>query len=458
MGSGFKKRKKQQALKEKQQTRKLSVEDAMAFAVQLHQRGLIEEAESVYKDVLGVVPGHPDATHYLGVIAHQLGDSEQGLTLIRQSLESRPEQPDALNNLGNIYREMGQLDNARQAYDKVLKLAPEHADTWVNVGVITRQLADSESALGMLRKAIELNPEHGDAYHNLGNALADLKRYEEALDAYEMATKLTPEGGMSAKSIARVQYDLGRKDDAINTLQRWIFASPDDAVARHLLAAYTGKDIPRQASEAFVRQSFDTFSKSFDEVLTRLNYRAPKFVGDLVLERLGGGDQRYRILDAGCGTGLCGPLIKPLASALTGVDLSPGMLDKARERDVYDALVEAELTEYLNNAGDQFDVITCVDTLCYIGDLSAVAPAARCALEGQGWFFFTVEQHLSTEHEEGYWLHPHGRYSHTREYLTALLEGAGFVIDTMDDVILRREGPDDVSGLLVGARQAPGDG
>ena len=35
------------------------------------------------------------------------------------------------------------------------------------------------------------------------------------------------------------------------------------------------------------------------------------------------------MLDAGCGTGLCGPLLKPFAGRLDGVDLSPRMLAKA---------------------------------------------------------------------------------------------------------------------------------
>ena len=53
------------------------------------------------------------------------------------------------------------------------------------------------------------------------------------------------------------------------------------------------------------------------------------------------------VLDAGCGTGLCGPLVAPYARRLSGVDLSAGMLARAKEKNVYDALVQGELTEYL---------------------------------------------------------------------------------------------------------------
>jgi predicted TPR repeat methyltransferase len=63
-----------------------------------------------------------------------------------------------------------------------------------------------------------------------------------------------------------------------------------------------------------------------------------------VLRRLAAPDGRCVALDAGCGTGLCGPLLRPYASELTGVDLSAGMLDRARPRQVYDHLEKGELS------------------------------------------------------------------------------------------------------------------
>ena len=438
-------------MSKRRQTRKMSVEDALQMAVELHQRGLLDEAKSLYMDVLRTVPEQPDALHYLGVLSHQTGDSKAGVEYIKRSLKLNADQPDALNNLGNIYRELGRLNDAKTAYNQVLDFAPEHADTLVNVAVILRQLSQPQKALDLLNRAIKLSPEHGDAYHNLGNALADLGDYEEALSAYKKSLKYSSIDGLTPKAIARVQYDLGRTDDAIRTLQRWVFASPDDAVARHLLAAFKGENIPKRASDECVRQTFDGFSKTFDEVLDRLDYKAPGLVGDLVTEKLDTKSAGYRVLDIGCGTGLFGPLIREFSSTLIGVDLSSGMLDKARERDVYDDLVESELTRYMQKSIGKFDVISCVDTLVYLGDLADVVPAAYHALDGNGWFFFTVETHSEDEFAQGYWLQANGRYSHSRLYLSDLLAKTGFEVDTMDKVILRKEGREEVGGLLVAA-------
>ena len=93
---------------------------------------------------------------------------------------------------------------------------------------------------------------------------------------------------------------------------------------------------------------------------------------------------RLDVLDAGCGTGLCGALVAPFARRLTGVDLSDGMLAHAKDKNVYHALVKAELTEYLRANREAFDLIVSADTLVYFGDLTASSrrSRARCARTG----------------------------------------------------------------------------
>jgi predicted TPR repeat methyltransferase len=101
--------------------------------------------------------------------------------------------------------------------------------------------------------------------------------------------------------------------------------------------------------------------------LAKLSYRAPALVAEMLKRSGVDPSKRVHILDAGCGTGLCGPLVAPYACRLVGVDLSEGMLARARERDVYDVLVKGELTAYLEACTDTFDVIVSADTLVYFG-------------------------------------------------------------------------------------------
>jgi len=432
----------------------MTVDDAIATAMQLHKQGELLEARTLYNDILRAVPEHPDALHYLGVVMHQLGDSEEGIEQIRRSLESAPDHPDALNNLGNIYREIGRFEDSESSYKRVLEIAPKHTDTLVNLGIILRGLKRPEEAMVMIEQALDIDPEHARAHHNLGNVYRDLERFDEALTAYGRAEKLNPVNSSSARSIAKILYSQGRHDDAIEVLQALIESKPDDAMSQHQLAAYTGQGVPKRASDQYVSQMFDHFAPSFDESLARLNYKAPRLIGASVIERLGGSGQAFRVLDVGCGTGLCGPLVKPIAKSLVGVDLSANMLKRAEKRGVYDQLEEAELSAYMSEKKAAFDVVICVDTLIYFGDLGGALRAASHTLRSGGWLFFTVEQHKPEEHENNYWLQLHGRYSHSKNYVKHAVEDAGFGVADLGDIMLRMEGGKPVDGILTIAQKA----
>jgi predicted TPR repeat methyltransferase len=153
----------------------------------------------------------------------------------------------------------------------------------------------------------------------------------------------------------------------------------------------------------------------------------------------------------GCGTGLCGPLIRGYARRLTGVDLSPGMLTQAREKQVYDELLQIELTAYLRSHRDSFDVIVSADTLVYFGALDNVIAAAAGALRSGGVLIFTLE-HGTSASAPDYHLETHGRYTHARPYVEGLLEANGLTPE-IGQAELRMESGVPVAGLVVRARK-----
>jgi predicted TPR repeat methyltransferase len=130
------------------------------------------------------------------------------------------------------------------------------------------------------------------------------------------------------------------------------------------------------------------------------------------LQQIDQDTRTWHLLDAGCGTGLFGELVRPLLQRLDGVDLSPKMLERAQARKVYDALFEAELTDFLSANISVYDGISCVDTLCYFGDLGRVVRATLSSLKPKGWFVFTLEKLEKINTDEGFHLNLHGRYSH----------------------------------------------
>ena len=429
----------------------LTLDEAVSIGIQLHQRGFLEEAQTVYERILGIAPDQPDALHFLGVVKHQLGRGDDAVELIRRSIELAPGMADRHNNLGNVLVERERLDEAVEAYRRAIELDPRHANAYSNLGAALRVLRRFDEAAEAYEKAIEINPKHADAHNNMGNLLSHQGRVKEALAYYCMAITLSPRHPESNKMLGIAYYTLGQIDKAAEVFRDWLDKEPANPVARHLHAACSGKDVPARASDAFVESTFDSFASSFDAKLGRLAYRAPQLVADAVARTLGTPAGKGVGLDAGCGTGLCGLLIAPFVERLVGVNLSSGMLVKARARNVYHDLAKAELTAYLDAHPGEFDLIVSADTLCYFGPLELVLGAARRALRPEGRLVFTVEG--AAEAPESFRLNPHGRYSHGSSYVAEVLRAAGFADIDSTPAVLRNEGGKPVAGLVLGARR-----
>ena len=432
------------------EARELTVDEAIGLAIVLQKNAQLDDAGLLLRRVLDIVPDHPSALHYSGVLAHQQGRNDEGIALVRRSLELSPGQADWHSNLGIILQSTGDLDTAIASYERAIAIDPGHANAHNNLGVLLRAMGKPADAEAAYRTAIQRNPEHIDAYTNLGILLDGLKRSEEAAACYCKVITLRPKHKDARKLLALAHCFLGETDEAVKIFDAWLAEEPGDPIAMHLLAACTGRDVAPRASDGFIEHTFDNFAKTFEAKLARLSYRAPDLVAAMLQESGTQPEQRLDVLDAGCGTGLCGRLIAPYARQLAGVDLSEGMLVHAREKQIYDELHRAELTEFLRAHPGAFDVIVSADALVYFGDLAEVLGAAAVALRPNGVLIFTLEHSPSAPSERHYHLHPHGRYSHARAYVERVL--ADLALDVaIAEAELRMEAGVPVAGLVVRA-------
>jgi len=429
--------------------RELTLEEAVALAILLQKGGQFVEAGELYRRVLEMNPDHPQALHYAGVLAHQQGRNDEAVALVERSLALAPDQADWYSNQGIIFQSSGELNRAIDAYRRAIAIDATHANAHSNLGVLLRAAGQTAEAEAAYRTAIQLNPDHIDAYTNLGILLGALSRTEEAAACYCKVITLRPKHREARRLLALAHATLGDVGEAVKIFEEWLDEEPSDPIAGHMLAACTGRNVPPRASNGFVERTFDSFAASFESKLEALSYRAPALVAAMIddsgLER----SKRFDVLDAGCGTGLCGLSLAPYARRLTGVDLSSGMLAHAKEKQVYDALTQAELTEYLSHNREAFDLIVSADALVYFGDLEGVVTAAADALRPSGLLVFTLE-HAAGPADAGYRLEWHGRYSHGRAYVEQLLVRCGLGPEIVH-ADLRMEAGKPVAGLVIRA-------
>ena len=279
-----------------------------------------------------------------------------------------------------------------------------------------------------------------------------------------------PDDKDSLKMLISILQESGRASEVVplrrhlheRRCHEWrIPESEREAVIAYLEAAETGSTPPERMADAHVAALFDVYAPSFDDSLRGfLAYRAPERLMDAVRSVLGG-RRELDVLDLGCGTGLAGPLLRPFARRLEGIDLSTGMLDRARERGVYDTLRAGEITAELAASTASHDLIVAVDVLVYFGALEPLFQYVAQRLAPGGLFAFTVEKGT----EPGYRLQPSARYVHHLDYLRNCASAAYLhpVLEREDT--LRKQGGQPVTGHVVVLSKSethvlppPGDG
>jgi len=418
----------------------------------LHQAGRLGEAEALYRRLLKANPRHADALHLLGLAQAQRRDYDEAARLIGKAIVLLPREALFHMNLGNVEVERGRIDEALASYRRAHALAPARHDVCNNLGVLLSRRGQADEAEQLLRKALEIEPGYADARNNLANHYLRNDRVQDALEVCVDAQLVAPRDPALRRTLGVVYASLGMRAEAENLYRAWLAHEPASPEARFRLTACTQQGVPERAPDDYVAQTFDTFADSFDGKLAALAYRAPELVAEAVARHAGPATQALDIIDAGCGTGLCGPLLKPWARRLAGVDLSAGMLAKARPRGVYDELVAAELVDFLQSRRASCELLVSADTLCYFGALPGFAAAAQGALRPGGLLVFTVEQHADEPGAPDFKLCAHGRYSHRRGYVDGTLKAAGFTPLELLSVVLRMEASQPVQGWLVSAR------
>jgi predicted TPR repeat methyltransferase len=400
-----------------------------------------------YERAIAIKPDYAMAHHNRGNALRILGRLDEALRSYDEALRILPAYPEAYYHRALSLQMSGLHEQALEDCARALQLRPSYAQALCASGVSLQSLQHYEEAIHSYECALRINPDYAEAWCNRGTALYKLHEYEAALDSFELALQIRPDYANAHHYRGNVLRALDRPQQAIGAYQQALAHGADASQLNYLLAALGVGGTPSVAPASYVKELFDQYAGHFDQHLQGvLQYQVPRLLAEAI-DRHRAMDE-LDTLDAGCGTGLCAPYLRPYSRRLTGVDLSEKMLDKAAQTALYDELICAELGQFLALQPECFDLIAAADVLVYIGDLQAVFEGARLALRRGGLLAFSVEQGAAQELLD-FRLQTSHRYAHSVDYIKRLASRHGFSVAGMQAAIARQDKGDDISIWLV---------
>jgi predicted TPR repeat methyltransferase len=386
-----------------------------------------------------------------GAARHGIGDLQGALALYRRALELVPDDPNATNLVGIAARQLGDIGSALALSARALAMDPESPIFLASHGATLAEAGQLEGAVAVLTKAVTKRPGDAVSRRNLGQALCALGRVGEAMPHLREAVALTPGDPEAQLALAHGLREAGSNAAAAEAARRALSAGGEVAAqARFLLASLGEGKAPAKPPASYVRNLFDTYAPRFEAELTgTLGYQTPDALAALLRQSGLPPEAALDVLDAGCGTGLSGQALRPWARHMTGVDLSPRMLDVARQRGIYEALEEAELVEFLAAHRGAYDLVAAADVLNYLGDLAPALNAMAAALRPGGHAAFSIE----TGEGAPYALGEGMRYRHNPAHVLTLAEATRLHPVAREEVTLREERGAPVPGTLLVLRR-----
>jgi predicted TPR repeat methyltransferase len=457
----------------------MSTNDLLSSALAAEGSADLRRAEAIYRQVVAEQPERAEVWHRLAGVLHAGGRTGEAIAAAMRAIDLEPAAAGYHHTLGRLHAARGDVRQAAGCFEKVLALDPADAVACLQLGDALMDLHDYDRALATYRRALAVRSPFPEAHHNLaaallhlgdpaaaiqechqaiaqrpgyalalntlGAALAKVGKIDEAIAALQQALHWRPQYANACHNLGNVLDQAGRVEEAKQAYRATLAINPALEEARYDLAALGAAPPPPSTPRPYLMRLFDAYASSFDQHLVeKLNYQVPEMLYEAVLAtttaRAG-----LDVIDLGCGTGLVGKVFRPIAGRLTGIDVSPAMIDQAKRRQVYDQLVLDDVVNYLQARRDACDLVLGADVFIYIGDLEAVFQAVAQLLRPGGLFVFSLETTTQAE----YVLQPNRRYAQSLAYIQRLAGQHDLATALANPVKLRRHGDADAEGLIV---------
>ena len=202
-------------------SQQLSLQDAVALAVQNFQRGEFKAVAYLCTQILSKVPQHPIALQLKGLADAKLGNTETALDTLRAAVQAAPQSFEIRANTIETFRQAGQVEEALRIGDEGLKFAQPTVTFLANLGIAHYDAGDLDRAKELHAQALELAPKHVASLNNLGSIARDERDPETAIFYYKRVLEVQPQYAESMANLATLyieQDDLAEAQATLATL------------------------------------------------------------------------------------------------------------------------------------------------------------------------------------------------------------------------------------------------
>ncbi len=365
---------------------------------------------------------------------HQSGCYQQAIDIYLALAELQPKAAFLHYNIAHALSELGRYEDAIKHYQTALRYLPDDEDAIFNLACCQKSGGQPQAAIDSYQRLLALNPDHLDAGYNLGNCHKDLEQNEQAMACYLKVLELDEQHLSAANNLAFICHKLGMEREAIFYYRKVLQIDSGNVGAKYMLAALSGQGAAI-APPDYVQGVFDNYSSHYESSLVdKLEYRVPQKIMAAFAEQFPAVVSLPHFLDLGCGSGLGAAEFRHLCGQITGVDLSPKMLELAEQKGIYHELYCGDILEFLTGCGKMYNFILAADVFTYMGDLSSVFSAVFSSCVSDGIFAFSIETG-----ENNFTLQKTGRFAHSPSYIKSELTKNGWRVPHFFQTRLRRE-------------------
>lgn len=218
----------------------------------LHRAGLLNEAQTMYRQLLSRRPQQADALYLLGLIVQQKGAHQDAVGLFSRATRANPKAAAPFLQLGFSLHALKKTNEAIVAFTSAASLDPKLAEARHQLGNCYREQREFQKALPCLREAVRLSPNDAIIWLSCGLVCMDCHLKDEAVQCFQNSVRLNPKLPEAREILGQALYELHRTDEAREQLMVALTLRPDFHEAHHDLGrVYADEGLMREAIEHY---------------------------------------------------------------------------------------------------------------------------------------------------------------------------------------------------------------